>query len=179
VLAELHGDNPTRSGLILIYSTGLVGTLAIVIFALLQEIDLSIWQWIALIIVAADVIAGAVANMTKSTNRYYREKSMRVSWGFLAVHIFHPALLAFTGLALWQDMLILYFYTSISGVIVLSQSEQNYQKPLAAGLVMTGIVLNSLIFQPEPLIAWFAPVYMFKLIAAFSVTHYPQPEQES
>ncbi|MEL6310553.1 MAG: hypothetical protein AAFV98_10315 [Chloroflexota bacterium] len=173
MLAELHGENPTRIGLALIYGTAVIGTALLAWYTWQLGLSLNAWQWLALLIVAADILGGAVANMTRSTNTYYRSKSYMLSVGFLVMHIAHPALLAWSGLARWSEMLWLYGYMLIAGLFILSLADTEHQKAVAVVLWVGGVLLANVWFSMGVILLWFVPLYLFKLLMAFAVTHYP------
>lgn len=89
VLKELHGERTRISTLIAVYLTGLVVAGGIV-FQLLPA-GFSAWKYVLVGILYLDISGGAVANLSTSTNQYYRGKTgLRIV--FILLHILHPAL---------------------------------------------------------------------------------------
>jgi hypothetical protein len=165
---ELHGERSTAFDLVLVYGTAVAFGVLALVFAWSRVADLPWWKSVLLFLVAADVSGGIVANFSAATDRYYAERPGH-RWVFIFVHVVGPALLylLFDGrLAYW---VFLYVYTVAAASLVNVVQDRNRQEVAAAALLALGIVILLPLGLDVPFLAWFAPVYMIKLVSAFAV----------
>lgn len=167
-LRPIHGESATLFDVLLVYVVGIVfGALALV-FASTRVEALPLWKAAVLFVLAADVSGGAMAGFTAGTDAYYARRPGML-WGFFFMHFFEPALLylLFDGrLAYW---IFLYVFTTAAASLVNIIPGRARQEGAAAALVVIGIVILLPIGLSTPFLAWFAPVYMLKLILGFAV----------
>jgi len=137
----------------------------LVLFAIVWGIGF----WPAVVaLVALDVIGGAVATFTVSTASYYSGKPAlrRV---FIGLHVLHPGLLA----ALYPSSATLIALTGLYAVAaayaVDALESPDTRRLVAAVVVALGVTLFSIMGVPSPLIAWFAPIFLVKLVGGFAV----------
>lgn len=81
MLEDVQGENPTRIQLIATYGMA-VAAAAAMWFARPFE-----WQTVVLMLFAADIAAGVVANAAKSTRQYWAKKADWVPLAFVGVHL--------------------------------------------------------------------------------------------
>jgi hypothetical protein len=167
-LREFHGERATLFDLLLVYGTGVVFGVLALVFAWSRVAALPWWKSLLLFLAAADVSGGTVANFSAPTDRWYADRP-GLRWGFIFVHVVHPALLylIFGGPPAWW--VFLYVYTVAAASLVNVIQERSRQEPAAAAFVVLGIVITLPLGLGTPFLAWFAPVYMIKLISAFAV----------
>ncbi len=165
----MFGANPDRRSVALITAAALIGGVALCA-AYAADGALTVGVALVVFVLAADLIGGCVANVSASTNATYAAKPMRARIVFLLVHAFHPALAVLALGAPVVPFAALYGYMLASGLIVLSVREASMQRQIAAALLAVGIV-GWLMLDVPRLLLWFGPVYLFKLVYAFSVEH--------
>ena len=107
------------------------------------------WQAVLAIALAADIAAGAVANLTQGTNDYDIERPGH-RWGFIAIHV-HVLVLAWAVQVPLPKAVALWMFTIVSASIVNLQLGSASQSSLAGLLVTVGAV-GVLMWRPsEPL----------------------------
>jgi hypothetical protein len=170
VLAPIHGSSPTRVDLLLVHGSGLTFGAALL---LAFGPNLSVLQSVCLFVLAWDMAGGMVANLTRSTNQWYDNQPAWVRVVFVVAHIYQP-LLAMWAFPLANPFLFigLYFFMLLNALPILRIEVADIQKPVAMGMLALGLLLFSLLPVGEPALAWFAPVYLTKLIYGFAVNHY-------
>jgi len=167
-LKLIHGEGPTAFDVILVYVVGIVFAILALVFAYSRVEALPPWKAALLFLVALDTSGGVAAGFTRSTDRYYAARPA-LRWVFIFAHFLEPAILSllFDGrLAYW---IFLYGYSVAAASLVNVMRDRARQEPAAAALLVVGIVLLLPIGAGTPFLAWFGPVYMLKLIAAFAV----------
>jgi hypothetical protein len=159
---------PTDIGIIVVFSV--FGTA----FAMWQLFySGSDWPWWKLFLYAfifLDILGGCIANMTQSTNSFYREHST-LSIVFLLGHIAQPMVLFGLGCEL-VPMLVTFALALVNGLILLRVGSVPYQKPLAMALAAVSTVLVLTTWQLGPPFSVLVPLYFMKLTVAFPVTHH-------
>lgn len=170
VLAFIHGRSPTRTDLLLVHVSGLGFATALL---LAFGSRLSLLQALVLFELAWDMTGGIVANATRSTNDFYQSQPGWVRVVFVTIHFVQPLLV------IWIfpqanpfSLAGLYFFMLLSALAVLYFKTPTIQKPLAMALLAAGFLLSGLLPIGEVVLAWFAPLYLTKLIYSFSVDHY-------
>lgn len=170
LVTVIHGKSPSSIDLLLVHGLGLSFASALL---LAHGSALTLLQALILFELAWDLVGGMVANATRSTNDWYANLPRWMRITFVAIHIFHPLLAMWAFPAANPFMFIgLYFFMLIGAMPVLQINAPSVQKPAAMALLAAGFLLFSLIPVGEPALAWFAPVYLTKLIYSFSVDHY-------
>jgi hypothetical protein len=167
-LRLVHGETATLFDVLLVYTTAIAFGLLTIVFAFTRVEALHPWKAVLLFLLAADVSGGATAVFTEGTDAYYCVRP-RLRWGFIFIHFFQPLLmlLLFDGkVAHW---VFLYVFTVASASLVNSVPGRTHQQGVAVALFIIGIAILLPIALSSPLLAWFGPVYMLKLILGFSV----------
>ena len=172
---EWLGEHPTKGDILYIFGTAILATGLLIICYYGELRQLPVWRSILYIIVAFDIIGGAVANFSLSTDRYYAQNGKK-RWIFFAEHIVHFLLLYVAVGGNYWFWISIFAYTMGSGVIVNLIRKNRIQELAAAALVTTGCIafygFNLLI----PLTGWFPAVFMIKIIIGFAVQRTRQPQ---
>ncbi|MBP6208244.1 MAG: hypothetical protein KA473_02330 [Anaerolineales bacterium] len=174
-LHELFGKESTLAELAMTFAFSIAGTAALFASARAEWSSLPVWKTALLCLLTLDVLAGFLANLTLSTNNYYRDNpTLRLV--FIAVHvqpIFFSLLIGghfIISLALW-------IYTVIAAFIVNAAQKHPAQKVLAAGCVTLGLVGLLLNSNGLPLLLLIPLVfYHLKVVYSFSVDQYAPRE---
>lgn len=165
-LHELHGERTRLSTLLIVYLTAL--TAAAVSAWLLLRAGTPVWRTALAALIFMDVGGGVTANLSASTNRYYQEHpKLRIP--FIAMHVFHPAVLA----ALFPAALPYFVYAALftlGGTFAVNAVRNGeLQQNLAALLVAAGCVFSFAFAVPVPVLYAFMPLFAVKLILGFAV----------
>jgi hypothetical protein len=165
---EWLGENPTWGDICFIFGTAFLAT-GLLIAGFIDELrQLSLWQNILFVFISFDIIGGAVANFAVSTDRYYTQNKKK-RWMFFAEHCIHFTLFYVAiGGNYWYWILI-FSYTMISGAVVNLISETRVQEIVASAFVTIGCILFYSFNLLIPLMSWFPPVLMIKIIMGFAV----------
>jgi len=167
-LRFIHGESPTRFDLLVVYLVGVAGAILVLVFAGSRVAELPAWKAVILFVLAADVSGGAAAGFSASAGAWYAQRpGLRRAFPFL--NFFQPALLCllFDGrVAYW---VFLYGFTAAAASVVMLFRGRSRQEPLAAALTALGTIILLPIGLATPFLAWFAPIYMVKLILGFTI----------
>ena len=152
---------------------------SIALFFTQQETDVSIWQTVLVVILAADISGGIVTNATSAANRWYfrPEQGFKAHFGFIALHGVHIVLIAllFTANPL-AYFLLFYGYLLVAAIIIL-RTPLYLQRPVAFAFYAGAILLNMLGLAAIQGLAWFIPLLFLKLLLAHLLKEAPyQPE---
>ena len=167
-LALVHGERATPFDLLLVYGTGILFGVLTVVLAGTRVASLPWEKSLLLFLVAACASGGVVTCFTPGMDRYYAGRP-GLRWAFIFSHVVGPALLflLFDGRpAYWA---FLYLYTMAAASLVNVIRERQRQQVTAAALVSLGMVILLPLSLDAPFLAWFAPVYMTKMVLAFAV----------
>lgn len=163
---ELHGEKSKISTVILVYLTGIISGYITIVDLL--KFNLEIWKYLLLGIVVVDIAGGVVANLSSSTNSYYKDKKkLRII--FLLVHFIQPLILYFIFPNSMFFFMFLFFYTIISALFINMLKEAEDQQNIASALLTIGAILSVLIKTDYFIINIIGVLYMIKLILGFSV----------
>lgn len=171
---EWLGENPTQRDLWYIFGTAFLAT-GLLIVGYFEELrQLQLWRSILFIIVSFDIVGGAVANFTVSTDRYYTQNSKK-RWLFFAEHIVHILLFYIAiGGNYWFSISI-FVYTMSAGVIVNLIRSRRIQELAAPAFISAGCIVFYGFNLFMPLMSWFPAVFMIKIILGFAVQRTKQP----
>ncbi|MCC6261034.1 MAG: hypothetical protein IT311_09235 [Anaerolineales bacterium] len=174
-LREALGEKSSVPELIMIFLTSILGTLGLFYFTNTEWNELSFWKIIILFLLIFDVLAGFIANLTLSTNNYYKGNP-KLRLVFIAIHI-QPLIFSF----LLSENLALCFgvwiYTVIAALIVNALQKFPAQKVLAASLAtfgLLGLFLNST--NLSILLFTSLAFYHLKVVYSFAVDQYASRE---
>lgn len=167
-LRPIHGETPRLLDVLLVYAVGIVFGVLALVFAYSRVAALPAWKAVILFVLAADVSGGTVAGLSSSTGAWYAgHPGMKRAFPFLQV--FAPALLCllFDGrVAYWA---FVYGFTAAAASLVTLIRDQSRQETAAAALVVVGTVILLPIGLATPFLAWFAPIYLLKVVLGFAV----------
>lgn len=171
---EWLGENPTQGDLWYIFATAFLAT-GLLITCYFEELrQLQLWRSILFIIVSFDIIGGAVANFSVSTDRYYAQNRKK-RWLFFAEHIVHILLLYVAIGGDYWFWISIFAYTMSAGVIVNLIPNKRIQELAAPALVSVGCIVFYGFNLIIPLMSWFPTVFMIKIILGFAVQRTKQP----
>lgn len=169
----VHGESPRPMEMLILYATGVIGGLFLVVQAQSTASSLTIPQMIVLFILALDVIGGVIANITRSTSTWYHQRPLHTRMLFLLMHFVHPMVAVMVlDPGNWFFFWRVYLYMLLAGGMVLLIRNTETQRPVALALYVIGLMLAIYLLQPADMLRWFAPVYFAKLIICFAVDHY-------
>ncbi len=115
-----------------------------------------------------DVGGGVVANFSDATNRYYRQHA-NLRLPFIALHVFHPAVLALLFPAALPYFVYVMLFTLAATFTVNAVRDYELQQNLAALLVAAGCLFSFCFPLAIPVLYAFAPLFMVKLTLGFAV----------
>jgi hypothetical protein len=172
-LHDIHGEKSTLYDMALTYGGGLLATFTVWIIYTQSGLDIATWKLVPLLVIAADIGAGVVANFTKGTNKYYSgdtKKKSRVI--FILSHFIHPAIFFFSLNLFSIHTVVLVTFVIASTLLINGNKDYEKQKVIAAFLIGVGLSLLSILNVSNPFLMWFFPLYMIKLFLAFGIRRY-------
>jgi len=177
--ALVHGETPRPLETALTYLVGVLVAAFIVAQSLASGAIIGVLESVVLFIVVMDVMSGVIANTTRSTSSFYRQRPIALQVGFLIVHAVHLlAIVLVLDPGNWAYFGGVYLYMLAAGTIVLLTPGE-LQRPLAFTLYGVGVVGVAYLLAPGAALAWVAPLYFAKLIVGFAVDHYGVRKAES
>lgn len=161
-LHEVMGQRQTVGGIAAIL-------VAVIIFSLAwgSELvrDIEWYQWIA-VLLAVDIVAGAVANFTRGTSDFYAQRPL-FRWGFIAIHV-HLLLIGW--LMGWAMAPV--FLVWLGTITCASAVNLTGNRPIIAGLCLA----LGLTFLPklgiEGVQLCLSAMFFLKVTYSFAVNHY-------
>ena len=168
------GPGATRAELWLIVGSAVLGAVAIVAYALQQNLDWSSLQLGVAALLALDLVGGVVTNATTAAKRWYHRpgQGFRQHIGFVALHL-HPFLVAWLFRDDdWAFGFVIYGYLLLASLLIL-RTQLYLQRPVAMGLTVVGLVIGLVVFVPTPGMAWFVPVFYLKLLVSHLLKEWP------
>lgn len=173
-LKEWLGENPTRGDILFIFGTAFITSGLLFACYFDDLLQLPLWRTVLFMVVAFDIIGGAVANFSVSTDRYYAQNGKK-RWIFFAEHIVHFLLFYVAIGGNYWFWISIFAYTMSTGVIVNLIRERRVQELAASAFATAGCIafygFNFLV----PLMSWFPAVFMIKIIIGFAVQRTKQP----
>lgn len=171
-LHDVFGESQTIGELLVIILFGL-GFTTLLFFAFPETTqNLPLWRSAIAYLLIADILAGCVANFTRSTNNYYaaRDKQRLV---FISIHA-HILIVAWLlGTGLWNSVIV-WGYT-IAGAFVVNALKGNQFQIFVAGVLLTlGISIIVLGTETPKYFLVISLLFMVKVLFAFVVDHYGQ-----
>lgn len=130
--------------------------------------DIALWRQVIALILFVDIIAGAVANLTRGTNAFYAVRPLH-RWGFIALHIHLIAFAALLDLPL-APYVVIWAYTIGGAILLNALFARQDQRVLAGVIVVIGwMALPLMVSDPVGLVA--SALFIFKVCYAFAVDH--------
>ncbi len=168
---EVFGEESTLIEMLLVLFFSVGATWILFASTLVEWEALATWKFIVILILAFDIFAGFVANLTFSTNAFY-QKSNKARLGFIAIHI-QPLAFAFLADSSFSVGVGIWIYT-ILGALVVNQLRGYPAQRVVAG-VLVGLGLLALILFSNGIAVWLQIVLIFyhlKVTYCFAVDHY-------
>ncbi|MFN3943305.1 MAG: hypothetical protein ACK4K7_00075 [Allosphingosinicella sp.] len=132
------------------------------------EQELRWWQWGVLIVLAFDVVGGVAANATvAATRRYHRPERPYGPLLFSVAHV-QPFILALLLPGLTTGGAALLWLSGALGTLLVIHSPPAVKRSVALGYCALAIAALSLLV-PTSGLAWLAPAFVLKLVAAHAV----------
>lgn len=170
IAAALHGHTPSAGAITIAYLTGIVGASLAMLFRWTVVPQTTPLAYVVLGIVSLDIFAGLIANLSSSTRSFYRARPAALRFLFLAVHVSQPALIAvFVEPTAWLFMLACYLTALIGGSVVLAIRSDSLREAAAGSVFGLGAAACLTLSGSESGLAWFAPVYLGKLVLGFAL----------
>ncbi len=164
---EFVGETPTQKDIITILGVTFA-LLGIIGYYNLPELsDMPLWKAILFILVAFDILAGAIGNFTKSSQEWYKNKpKKRIMFYF--EHLIHISILVLAVGHAWYCFGLLAF-TIIAGLFVNYTDTLKQQEINAASVILIGLVVFYVVFPAPQILVWLPSIFLLKLIMGFSV----------
>jgi hypothetical protein len=156
--------------------------IAMPLYAYLNGFDWNLIQYILATLIAFDMVGGIITNATSSAKRWYHRpgQGFKEHYSFIALHVGYLFLVAW----LFRSMDWAYFGV-ISAILLLAafivlRVPLYLRRPLAFGMVVITLLINSYGFSPTVGLEWFVPFLFIKLIASHALREEPyRPEGEN
>ncbi|QVQ51563.1 hypothetical protein J4H86_22685 [Spiractinospora alimapuensis] len=165
IIDILIAPRATTGEIVVGFGAAFAGTALTLALALRSE--LPVVAIVVVGVVAFDLFGGAVVNATRSAKRWYHRegRTARHHLLFVACHI-QPFLLALVipGFS-WITATTIYAATLVAAVLV-TAAPPSLRRPLAFTLVVLGLTLLATVASVPPVVAWFGPVLLVKLLLA-------------
>lgn len=172
---EVLGTESTLMELLLVFTVSPVATLALFGITHPEWSILANWQAAVLLLLVFDIFAGFIANLTFSTNKFYKD-SPKARLVFIVLHI-QPLIFSFLFGDFILTCLLVWGYTAVAAFIINALQSYPAQKPVAGSFVAIGLVGLLLSSAELPLILLVAlTFYQLKVIYSFAVEHYASRE---
>ena len=174
-LYEVLGKESTLAELLMIFLTSTLGTFGLFYFTSTEWNQLPLWKTILLFLLIFDIFAGFIANLTLSTNNYYKE-NQKLRLVFIAIHI-QPLIFSFLLNDYFYICLIVWIYTLITVLSISALQKYPAQRVLAGCFVMIGLISLLLYSNPLPnLLLVSLTFFHLKVTYSFAVDHYAPRE---
>lgn len=163
---EVLGESQSPLSLLLVI--GACGVAAAFAAPAVLGADGAMWRKVIALLLVIDIAAGAVANLTQGTNRFYATRPTH-RWGFIALHVHLVGFAAVLGLPLLPYVLI-WTYTIGATVLLNLLVSWREQRVLAGALLAVGWMALPML-SLDPLGVMVSALFIFKLCYAFAVDH--------
>lgn len=171
---KFAGPGWSRSENLLLWTSTLVCSLFLPLWAAISGMDWSALQYILAFLLALDIIGGAVTMAAVPGKRWYHRpgQGAKEHLGFIVMHV-HPFLVAWLFAPAGEGMLWGYALTgyvflllATAGILL---APPRLKRPLATACLAAGCLLNGLVVSPPPGMMWFLPVFYTKLLLSHLV----------
>ena len=165
--AFIFGRDATYAEVILPLATGAVGAGLALFLTATSNNQLQWWQWLLVAVIAFDIAGGVTANSTVAASREHHTGKRWKPVGFAAAHI-QPFVLAILVPGYALTLAALTWVAAVLGASIVILTPHHLKR--AVSLAYCAIVIGAL--QPhglEPEVAWLAPMFLLKLVAAHAV----------
>ena len=171
-LHDLLGESQTLGELLTIACLSVGVTMAL--FVTYPEVtqDIPFWRSILAYLLVLDIVAGCIANFTRSTNNHYAARSKQ-RLVFIAIHIHVVALAWLLGIGFLYAVLI-WVYTTLGALVVNALKDSRFQVFTAGSLLVAGIAIAVLTTAGPDYFLLISLLFMLKVLFSFAVDHYHQ-----
>lgn len=170
-LHEVLGEETTLAEILLLSFASLFASIALFVFTRSEWQELESWKIILLFLLTFDILAGFIANLTRSTNDFYQSRPKQ-RLIFIAIHV-QPLLFSMLLGGYSPFCFAVWVYTTATALIVNAAKGHPAQKVLAASLVTLGLVGLFLGSNSLPtLLIIVLTFFHLKVTYSFSVDHY-------
>lgn len=182
------GTQATTTEKILGWTAGFIGVVFISFFYWENDFNWTTLQYIIAVIIAYDVVGGAVANSLNSCKRFYHSylqtfepsyvKLAKNHLFFSLIHI-HPLIVSLVfSSANWFYGLFWYLMLQIS-VLTVTKIPLYLQRPVSMLIIVTALLINSYFISSPTGLEWLIPVLFIKIVYGHTVQEEPyRPETE-
>jgi hypothetical protein len=168
VFKEWLGESPSLGDIWGIFGGATLAT-GLLFFGIKSELtELPLWRSILFILVSFDIIGGAIANFTESTDKYYSQNPER-RLVFYAEHIVHLTLFYLATRNYLLFWLTWFLYPIVAGIIVDRIKLRRQQEIISSIFLTIGCIFYYTFRNDIPLANWFPAVFMIKIILGFAV----------
>jgi len=128
------------------------------------------WRSILAYLLVLDIVAGCIANFTRSTNNHYAARSKQ-RLVFIAIHI-HLVALAWLLEIGFSYAVLIWAYTTIGALVVNALKDNRFQGFTAGSLLVAGIAVAVLTAAVPDYFLLISLLFMLKVLFSFAVDHY-------
>lgn len=171
-LHDILGESQTVGELLTIGILGVGITSTIYIAFPEMTRDLPIWRSTLAYLLILDIVAGCVANFTRSTNNHYSRRS-KERWIFIAVHVHLPIIAGLLGTGLGHALMV-WGYTIVGAIMVNALNGSRFQLFTAGSLLVAGMAIAVLSVEIPNYLLLISLLFMLKVLFSFAVDHYHQ-----
>lgn len=164
---EFLGETPTTKDKLTIFSVTLLLMAIIGYFNYAELSSMPLWKPILFLLMVLDIIAGAIANFTKSSQEYYKNNTKkRVQ--FILFHVVHIGLIYVAVGYFWFCLSVLAYVLAAAFVVNFTKTLK--QQEINASIVTTiGFVLFYVVFPTPQILMWLPSVLLVKLVFGFAI----------
>lgn len=173
---RLIAPGATTAELALGYAAAVAGVVVAILAGVLHDAPWAAWQYALMAVVGFDLVGGTVANAVTNAKLWWHRPGRTAAHqlGFVLGHA-HPFALALLipGFG-WAAAVGVYGAVAVGAVVVLV-APAAVRRPVAFGAAVLAIVFVAGLPGIAPALAWFAPVFVVKLLIAHLVPESPAP----
>jgi hypothetical protein len=153
----------------------IAAAIAMPLYAYLNGFNWSLIQYILATLIAFDMVGGIITNATSSAKRWYHRpgQGFKEHFSFIALHVGYVFLVAW----LFRSMDWTYFGVFSAGLLlaalIVLRAPLYLRRPLALGIIVIALLVNSYGFSPTIGLEWFVPFLFTKLIASHALREEP------
>jgi hypothetical protein len=175
-LHDVFGEEITVAELVMILTVSTGTTIVLFTFTRSEWSLLPPWKTALLFLLIFDIMAGFIANLTFSTNKFYKDRPKN-RLVFIILHI-QPLIFSFLMDGYFFVCLAIWLCTLVSALIVNQLLTYPAQKTLAGSLVAVGLLGLMLNAPSLPLLLVVSlAFYQLKVIYSFAVDQYAPRER--
>jgi hypothetical protein len=175
-LHDVLGESQTLGEILTIALLGVgVTTFLFVAFPEMTQ-DTPLWRRILAFLLIVDIVAGCVANFTRSTSNHYAARHQE-RLVFIALHLHVLVVAGLLGIGFWHAFLV-WGYTTGGALVVNALKGHRFQLFTAGSLLVAGIALAVLGIAVPSYFLVISLLFMLKVLFSFSVDHYHPAETD-